>query len=248
MEKPFSAHTSAFYDHGVFAANYDQKTQGLKLDILGAPDLRIGMKSAKEKAMETKALDMEQKKFNVLLDDVKSKLRNDKLKELELQKETLTKKFETELSVVTKKRNAEVAKLQSDLKKVQNDLRLAQDAAETSKQNSLDRKHVLHIDKVNSELQDTRTAKKSLEDAYSALLESDRQVRDIFMILQRSYFYIGCQTSFHHYHPSSPHFTPSPPPSFCDGVYGTYSQSAKRSTECIIHFANCEGSTGHDTG
>ena len=64
----------------------------------------------------------EQTRASIALKDVKMRILQEKMKELEALKESLHRKFDADLHKVTKQKDAELHKLQNDLKKCQNEL------------------------------------------------------------------------------------------------------------------------------
>ncbi|XP_064629965.1 centrosomal protein of 290 kDa-like isoform X3 [Lineus longissimus] len=134
----------------------------------------------REKATEIRAAcEHEQHKCNILLGDQRTKLRQEKLNEFETLKESLVKKHETDISVLMKQRETEINRLKADLKKVQNDYEMANQQLEQSPTKK--RRHeqygngTLAKRSPSPDLEEMRKSKKQLEDAYGALMESDRQ-------------------------------------------------------------------------
>ena len=61
----------------------------------------------------------EQHKSILTMKDMKSRLHFEKVRELELQKENMNRKFESELQKIAKVKDADMRKLQADLHKLQ---------------------------------------------------------------------------------------------------------------------------------
>ena len=66
--------------------------------------------------------DEEQTRANIALKDVKMRIVTEKARELDLLKDALHRKYDTDLHKVTKQKDAEIQKLRNDLKKCQNEL------------------------------------------------------------------------------------------------------------------------------
>ena len=130
----------------------------------------------REKAQTVKHIqEQEQQRFSIAIKELKAKLHTGKLRELELQKEALLRKNELDLQKVTKHRDFEVGKLQSDLRKCQDELRESRDVSKRGLSGMARGSFEAERTRMLRELQEARKAKKTMEDTLHAMQEKERQ-------------------------------------------------------------------------
>ena len=130
----------------------------------------------REKTLEIKeALNKEQRKHAVYVHDIKTKLHQDKNKQLENQRSLLSKKHENELKKLSKLKESELFKLKSELQRVQTELKKKVSSPKCGQSEKArgdfdsERARLLH------DIDELRDVRKKLEDQLSTLTEADRQ-------------------------------------------------------------------------
>ncbi len=127
----------------------------------------------REKQYEVQqARDQEQNKATVALKDLRAKLHQEKHRELEIQKEALNRKYDLDLQKVTKQKDAELQKMQGDLRKSQDELnQVTKRGLSGAARGAFEAER----SKLLQEVKELRSGKRQLEDTLRTVSAADKQ-------------------------------------------------------------------------
>ncbi|XP_012583352.1 PREDICTED: janus kinase and microtubule-interacting protein 2 isoform X3 [Condylura cristata] len=158
------------------AANEDLRTKLTDIQIELHQEKSKVSKLEREKTQETKRIrELEQRKHTVLVTELKAKLHEEKMKELQAVRENLIKQHEQEMSRTVKVRDGEIQRLKSALcalrdgssDKVRTALTI--EAREEARK-LFDAERL----KLLQEISDLKTAKKQVDEALSNMIQADK--------------------------------------------------------------------------
>ncbi|MEJ1284115.1 janus kinase and microtubule interacting protein 2 [Cricetulus griseus] len=158
------------------AANEDLRTKLTDIQIELHQEKSKVSKLEREKTQEAKRIrELEQRKHTVLVTELKAKLHEEKMKELQAVRENLIKQHEQEMSRTVKVRDGEIQRLKSALcalrdgssDKVRTALTI-EAREEARKQFDAERLKLLQ------EITDLKTAKKQVDEALSNMIQADK--------------------------------------------------------------------------
>ncbi|XP_004696764.1 janus kinase and microtubule-interacting protein 2 isoform X4 [Echinops telfairi] len=158
------------------AANEDLRTKLTDIQIELHQEKSKVSKLEREKTQEAKRIrELEQRKHTVLVTELKAKLHEEKMKELQAVRETLIKQHEQEMSRTVKVRDGEIQRLKSALcalrdgssDKVRTALTI--EAREEARK-LFDAERL----KLLQEIADLKTAKKQVDEALSNMIQADK--------------------------------------------------------------------------
>ncbi|XP_012513694.1 PREDICTED: janus kinase and microtubule-interacting protein 2 [Propithecus coquereli] len=158
------------------AANEDLRTKLTDIQIELHQEKSKVSKLEREKTQEVKRIrELEQRKHTVLVTELKSKLHEEKMKELQAVRENLIKQHEQEMSRTVKVRDGEIQRLKSALcalrdgssDKVRTALTI--EAREEARK-LFDAERL----KLLQEITDLKTAKKQVDEALSNMIQADK--------------------------------------------------------------------------
>nr|KAF6480472.1 janus kinase and microtubule interacting protein 2 [Molossus molossus] len=158
------------------AANEDLRTKLTDIQIELHQEKSKVSKLEREKTQEAKRIrELEQRKHTVLVTELKAKLHEEKMKELQAVRENLIKQHEQEMSRTVKLRDGEIQRLKSALcalrdgssDKVRTALTI--EAREEARK-LFDAERI----KLLQEIADLKTAKKQVDEALSNMIQADK--------------------------------------------------------------------------
>ncbi|EGV96261.1 Janus kinase and microtubule-interacting protein 2 [Cricetulus griseus] len=158
------------------AANEDLRTKLTDIQIELHQEKSKVSKLEREKTQEAKRIrELEQRKHTVLVTELKAKLHEEKMKELQAVRENLIKQHEQEMSRTVKVRDGEIQRLKSALCALRDGssdiVRTAltiEAREEARKQFDAERLKLLQ------EITDLKTAKKQVDEALSNMIQADK--------------------------------------------------------------------------
>ncbi len=171
-------------NESVLSSDSDQSVQSITEMREANSKLKLELETQKnqsrtlkrDKSYELKQLkDQEQNKLNIALKDLRAKLNKEKTRELELQKEALNKKSETDIVKVAKQKDLEIDRIQGDLHRCQEELT---EMIKRGLSGSARGTFVAERGKLTREVTELRSAKQQLEDTLAVIRESDRRRRE----------------------------------------------------------------------
>ena len=174
MSRPFHSAVSEQAIKSLRSANEDLREHVAQLRAALEAERNALKQLRREKMAEIKQIkEKEVQRHTITMSDLKTKLHHDKAHELESQKEALMKKYESDIGVLNKQKDAEIAKLRNDIRKLKAEL---ENTDPGRKRPSEQNKEAIGTDKTRlEELKELRLMKRNLEELQTAAKEAEKQ-------------------------------------------------------------------------
>ena len=173
-------------DHQVCSTNEPTsldvlKEQNARLQTELEAERKLTKQLRREKSYDLqKTRELEQTKASIAVKDLRTKLHQERIREQELLKESLGRKYELDLQKVVRQKDAELSKLRTDLRKCQDELEETREQVTCLNKCGLsgmsargafenERQRLL------SDIQELRTARRHLENELKMMTEAEKQ-------------------------------------------------------------------------